>query len=590
MMETSDDRFVELVYTRATLISKEGNSMELRSYQIECVNSIEQQLQTVQRTLAVLATGTGKTIIYLSLVDKWARAGKRVLILAHRRELIHQPFERATQYFPNLASRMGTVMATQDDSDAQVIIATIQTVAKGRLLEEKFDYVILDEAHHGTAKTYLTMVERFGTAKWAGFTATPFRHDGDSLAKVFNSVAYRFPINAAIDEGTLVPFDAYGFTLPISIKGLEESADGWNDNDLGELLSAPNAIEIVYEKWAHYCSDRQTICFTASVRQAHATAEYFKDLGIAAHAIDGATPKKERDLVLRQFSKGKIQVVCNCQVWTEGVDVPSASAALMVCPTKSDLAYVQKLGRILRTAEGKKNAVVLDFAPIEDRDIIGAGDILGIPKAEKDAAKKAEKAGLMVKATHVDDRGLVSTVDPSVVVVEALSYLRKGNLAWSVIDSLSVASLSDKAMLAIELPNSKRISKAEAQKLTKDWSERKERLYNSLKQYRLWVMTKDGYEWTARFAGGWNDMESTMKICDKEIDQHYIPALARRKGAWRRRPVSPAQIKYMNRLKIEIPEGGLSQGQAAQLIGNEQALRLVSKFRPTVEVRIMSGV
>ena len=186
--------------------------MKLYPHQKECFKAVEAKFaEGSQRTLAVLATGTGKTIIYLALADKWAKAGSKILVLAHRRELIHQPIDRAKEFVPSLAKRMGIVMAAEDEADAQVVVATVQTVVRDRLLDVKFDYVILDEAHHGTSATYMKMVERFPDAKWLGMTATPFRTDGDSLAKVFDSVAYRLPITAAIDQEMLVPFNAFGF-------------------------------------------------------------------------------------------------------------------------------------------------------------------------------------------------------------------------------------------------------------------------------------------------------------------------------------------------------------------------------------------
>ena len=126
--------------------------MKLYAHQTDCAKAVEDQFaQDKKSTLAVLATGTGKTIIYLYLVDKWAKAGDRILILAHRREFIHQPIDRAKQFFPGLASKMGIVMASLDESDAQVVVATVQTVSRGRLADVKFDRVVLDEAHHGTA-------------------------------------------------------------------------------------------------------------------------------------------------------------------------------------------------------------------------------------------------------------------------------------------------------------------------------------------------------------------------------------------------------------------------------------------------------
>lgn len=563
--------------------------VKLWEHQKECIQAVKKEFAGgSKRTLAVLATGSGKTVIYLQLVDEWARAGARVLILAHRRELIHQPVDRAKQYFPTLAGKMGVAMANLNETDAQVVVATIQT-ARRRLSElggTAWDYVVLDEAHHGTAKTYKKMVAQFPNAKWLGLTATPFRHDGDSLAEVFDSVAYRYPITTAIDRGTLVPFDAYGFTLPLSVEGIEETADGWADDALGDLLSADNALEVIFTKWQEYCQDRRTICFTASVAQAYTTADYFKSHGVSAEAVDGSTPKKVRDNILGRFRTGAIQVVVNCQVWTEGVDVPEASAALMVCPTKSDLAYVQKLGRVLRTHKNKKDAIILDFAPMEDRNIVMAGDILGVPRIVEKEKIRAMHGGVMVGASRVDDHGLVASIDPAVVVVQALKYLRRGVLAWTIQDYFAVASLSDTMSIAVELPDVTRIAKAEEMRKTSNWDENKEKLYKSLLLYRLWVCEKDEKYWTARFLGLFQTMELAVDAGEKMGAIHIQPKLAKKRRMWRAKPVSKPQVDYMKRLGVTIPDH-CSSGQAAQLITYQIAQRSVRAVRPSVERKFM---
>ena len=566
--------------------------IKLYEHQKEAVRAISDQFADgSRRTLAVLATGSGKTIIYLHLADLWMRTKARILILAHRRELIHQPLDRAEEFYPGLAAKMGVVMAGSDEPTAQVVIATIQTVSRdsGRLEAlGKFDYVILDECHHGTAKSYMKLVEHFPDARWLGLTATPFRTDGDSLAEVFDSVAYRFPITTAIDRGTLVPFDAYGFSLPVSVEDLGETKYGWKAEDLGNLLSAANALEVVYEKWEEYCNGRSTICFTSSVAQAHATAEYFRGRGVSAEAVDGTTPKRVRDKVLRRFRSGNVQLVANCQVWTEGVDVPEASAALMVCPTKSDLAYVQKLGRVLRTFKGKENAIILDFAPLEDRNVIMAGDILGVPRRVKREADKAERGGLLVGVSRVDDHGLPSSVDPAVVVVEALKYLRKGHLAWTLQDYTTVATISEARMLVIELPDVVRISKAEELRKNGEWGDDRERLYQHLLQHRLWNCGKVGRTWKATLCGEYPTVEETIKAGEEIIGNDYRPYLAKKRGAWRRRPISKPQEKYMHRLGIKVPEA-CNCGQAAQLISFALADKAVEKARPFVETKVMQG-
>lgn len=564
----------------------------LMDHQTEAIEAVEAQFEAgVKRTLAVLATGTGKTIIYLCIAKRWVAKGCRVLILAHREELIHQPLERARKFFPNLAKKMGIVMAQEDNPDAQIVIATIQTASRNQARLERmghFDLVILDECHHGTAKSYLKLVDRFSNARWLGLTATPFRSDGDSLSKVFDSVAYRLPITASIERGILVPFNAFGFSLPVSTKGIVETEDGWEEVALGELLSAANVLEIVYESWEAHCRGRKTICFTSSVGQAYATAKFFRKAGVRAEAVDGKTPKKIRRQILHRFETGQTDIVVNCQVWTEGVDVPEASAALMICPTRSDLAYVQKLGRVLRIFEGKKDAIILDFSPAEDRNIVMAGDILGVPRIVKKAKAKAEKGGVIVRHKKVKDHGLQVTIDPADVLVETLTYLRKGRLAWVLQDYFTAAAVSEQAMLAIETPNVERIANAEAMMKGTLWTPGMELLYKSLKFFRLWVCSKERNSWKAEFLGNFRNIDDAVDYGESRTHLLFRASLARKRKNWRNRPASIAQLAYMGRLGIECPDN-CNQGQAAQLISFTLAEKAVGKARPALERAIMNG-
>ncbi len=315
--------------------------IELRDYQLEALDAICADWQTADRTLAVLSTGAGKTIIFLSLLDRLLSSGAlgRALILAHQRKLIQQPIERAAQFYPDLAQQMGVVMADENNSAARVIVATVQTLSRPGRIERilshgPITHIIVDEAHHYTAEVFKRVLDQFPAAKVCGFTATPLRTDGDGLSKIFQRNSYRLPISAAIRRNALVPFNALGVTLPITLAGVKETDDGWERESLGDLLKAENVLQIVCDKWREYAGNRQTIAFTASVAQANASAQYFTAQGIAAAAVSGVTPKAEQDRIAKDFQSGALQVVFNCMIWTEGADFPQASAVMMIAPTE----------------------------------------------------------------------------------------------------------------------------------------------------------------------------------------------------------------------------------------------------------------
>lgn len=560
------------------MASKEGKRLVLRDYQRECLDAVRSDWQDVNRTLIVLATATGKTIVFLALLDELLREGElgRACVIAHRRELIQQPIERAREFFPELARRMGVVMADEDDAGARVVVATVQTLNSAGRLERAleagpFSHVVLDEAHHGTCESYVAVLDRLDGAKVLGCTATPIRTDGDGLRKVFQSCAYRFPIGEGIARGALVPFDALGIGLPVSLSGLRVTEDGWESESLGDVLRAANVLEIVHDKWRELAGDRLTIAFTASVAQAFDTAAYFRERGVRAAAVCGETPRAERDRTLRAFRAGEIQVVANCQVLIEGFDAPQASCIMMICPTRSDLAYVQKLGRALRTFPGKTDARILDFAPLDERDVVMAGDVLGKPRDVAKAEAQAERAGIL-GALSVNRQGLLTQVDPHELVIRVLDYLRRDRLAWALEGNLATAALSTEHMLAVVLPDLDRVARGEGARSEGGWGAGGERLLGLLRSTRLYLISKTGYSWRAETVGVFPAFEEAQVRAGRIASELADPTLARRGKRWRRLPAKPGQIAYLARLGVDHGDG-LSRGVASQMISRAIAVR-----------------
>jgi superfamily II DNA or RNA helicase len=573
-------------------------ALEVRDYQQHVIDAVRDDWRSgVDSTLVVAATGTGKTVMFLSLLSALAESGEltRALIIAHRRELIYQPIERAAQFYPELAAGMGVVMADEDDAGARVVVATIQTLNAGERLARvlshgAFSHVIVDEAHHTTADTYLSVLEALKAAnpdvKVLGLTATPMRTDKDGLSRVYRKCSYRLPINEAIRRGALVKFDALGFTLPVSFAEIRETADGWDVEEAGDLLKAENVLEIVFEKWSEYCADRQTIMFTASVAQARQTAAYFAERGVAAEWVSGETPRAERDRILRAYQAGAVKLIANCMVLTEGFDAPETGAVLMVAPTKSDLIYVQRLGRGLRTAPGKVDCRVLDFAPIEARNIVMAGDVLGTPRDVAKAQAKAEKSGVLC-ALSVDMFGEASAVDPGELMVKVLDLLRKDALAWTVDGLYATATLSEEAMLAVALPDPRRMAKAELLRRSGQWSDVRESLYRFVSRCRLYLVTKDeqSARWSAEQYGEFESFDEAKAKAD-ELGFTVDPRLARKDQNWRRTGVSDKQGQFMRRLGIDVP-AGCSKGQASQLISARLASNTVRSAEQEREAAVL---
>jgi len=565
--------------------------LKLRDYQAEAIAEVRREWASGhKRTLVVAATGTGKTAIYLSLLDQLHQEDPdaRMICVAHTEELIFQPCEKAAEYGLDLAKHMGIVMAGRSDDDALCVVATIQTLSSNGRLDKILAhglprYVIIDESHHATAGTYKRLLERLEQAGAdpfvAGFTATPIRTDKDGLRSVFNGCAYRFTIDKAVEAGMLVPFQAFGFTLPITFQGISENEDGWANEPVGDLLKASNILEIVTEKWREYAGNAQTIVFCASVAQAHAQAAFMKEQGIRAAAIDGTTDKTERARILADYKSGAIQVVVNCQVLTEGYDAPQTACICMVSPTKSDLRYVQRLGRGLRPYPGKTSCTVLDFAPRDEREMVFAGDVLGVPRKVAVAQERAESAGILISALSMDMFGHAAAVDPSDLTVRVLNYMtKKSSLAWTYEGSLAVAGLNTTTTLALVLPDSERLAQGEAKRREgSHWGPRSERWYQWLQRVHVLVIRKDPVtkRTEAGLAGSFVELADAQEKASEIAKDEAEDILASRKKGWRDLAPTPGQVRELNRLGIEVPA---TRGQASQLQCVAYAKQAVAKW------------
>lgn len=574
--------------------------LELRDYQETAIqNILADWASGLRAVLLMAATGTGKTIIFLGLVDRILAEDPtaRILVIAHRRELIHQPIERIDGYFPHLAVQAGIVMADRDDVSARIIVATIQSLVAGDRLQRilswgRITHVIVDEAHHAPAGTYRQVLEALDDPLVLGCTATPKRTDKLPLREIFQHVSYRISIQDAIRMGALVSFTPLGFQLPVDASAVKETGEGWEDEPMGELLSAENILEIVLSKWREFASNRQTIGFTTSVAQAHATAGYFNRLGISAGAVDGTTPKKERDRILRAYQKGELQVVFNCMVLTEGFDAPETACVMMIAPTRSDLVYVQRLGRGLRTASGKDDCLVLDFAPRGLRDVVMAGDVLdGVPKKVRQSIEAADEQGVLFGFRVTGDQ--IAAVDPHEIQAVVLDYLSHHRLAWAFDGGFAAAALSEKSMIAILPPETERLNRAGELRRAGRWDERTQALADWIGRYRLYRIDKrqideQRYLWGAELIGAWESMTAAKKAAEELSKAETDSGLAGKSSEWRKRPMTEGQARYLRILGAY--QAGLTSDQAARRITFTLARRAVQTAEDRTQKAILRPI
>lgn len=354
-------------------------AIKLRDYQREAIDAVfAAWAGGMRRPAIVLPTGAGKTVVFASLIKEFrsapARAmapnrGLRVMVLAHRDELVDQAIAKIRAIAPDLS--VGKVKAGDNEYDADVIVASVQTLASERRREQVIDgqvaygpvgLIITDECHHAAAVSYKKVYAAFPDALQLGVTATMARGDGVGLGSTWEDVVYKRSILNLIGKGHLVDVR----TKRVTLKGLDmgdvkASRGDWQAGDLGKALMEAEADTAIARAYREHAGSRQGIVFTPTVETAHAASLALNRFGIVANMISGETPRDARQRHFEELRTGKAQVLVNCMVLTEGFDAPWAEVAVIARPTQSAPLYTQMVGRVLRPWPGKKEALVLDL-------------------------------------------------------------------------------------------------------------------------------------------------------------------------------------------------------------------------------------
>lgn len=335
--------------------------MELRPYQREAEAAILNEWETgVLRTLLVLPTGCGKTIVFSKVIEERVRAGDRVLVLAHRGELLEQASDK-------LAQATGLRCATEKADESclgswyRVVVGSVQSLMRekrlSRFAHDYFQTIVVDEAHHVLSDGYQRVLDHFGQAKVLGVTATPDRGDMRNLGQCFQSLAYEYTLPKAIREGFLTPIKALTIPLKLDLTGVGIQSGDFKAGDLGTALDP--YLEQIADEMHRHCSDRKTVVFLPLVK----TSRKFRDIllrhGFRAAEVNGTS--QDRAQILSDFDAGKYNVLCNSMLLTEGWDCPSVDCIVVLRPTKVRSLYSQMVGRGTRLFRGKDHLLLLDF-------------------------------------------------------------------------------------------------------------------------------------------------------------------------------------------------------------------------------------
>lgn len=338
--------------------------MQMRPYQQAAREAVHREWDEGRnRTLLVLPTGCGKTIVFAKITEDEVRSGSRVLILAHRGELLQQAADKLERT-SGLKCAVEKAEQTCLGEWYRVTVGSVQTLMRQKRLAQfppdYFQTIIIDEAHHAISGSYQVILDYFSDAHVLGVTATPDRGDKQNLGKVFDSLAYEYTLPQAIHEGYLTPIRALTVPVQIDFTHVGTAAGDYKPGDIATALD-PYLDQIAAEM-AKHCADRKTVVFLPLVK----TSQKFRDIlcrhGFRAAEVNGESDDREQ--VLQDFSDGKYNVLCNSMLLTEGWDCPEVDCVVVLRSTKVRALYCQMVGTWHTSGRGERPPSAAGF-PVE---------------------------------------------------------------------------------------------------------------------------------------------------------------------------------------------------------------------------------
>ena len=533
--------------------------MKLRDYQRACLTAIFERYKAgVRRQLVCLPTGTGKTVVFASFPE-FFRMKNRMLVLAHREELLEQAAAKLRAASPGLE-----VGIEQGDNyaspTANVVLASVATIGRTgsqrleRLDPSQFNLIVVDEAHHAIADSWQRVLDHFGVFApdskklLVGFTATPKRMSGDGLETVFQEIVFERDIKTMIALGYLSPIAAYRVETTVDLTRVRTKLGDFAVKQLAEAVNTEGRNGLVVKVYEEHLASAKTVVFCVDVAHARNVAQAFRDAGISAAAIDGEMPSDARKAALRDFSEGRIRVLTNCMVLTEGYDEPSIEGIILARPTKSTPLYTQMIGRGTRLHEGKRHVTVIDIVDVtRDRKLVTLPSLFGFP-------------------AHFDMQGQTTGA------LERALVFAERQRPWVRLDIIESFSELEHRCKRINLLDLQMPEELEALSFT--WMKIGETLY------RLPIGHGETLALERNLLGAWDvtrgseTLKSTKSLVSAAAfaedwirkERAEAVALVQRQMRWRNEAVSDKQEEILRRNNLELP-ARMSRGDASRVIG-----------------------
>jgi superfamily II DNA or RNA helicase len=541
--------------------------LELRPYQQEAIAAVIDacKAQSPAHPLLEMATGCGKTVIFCQIAKE---RRPRALILVHRDELVRQAVATLEWVWPEVL--VGVVQADDDEYDADVVVASVQSLHSRRLhrwAPMEFKTIVVDEAHHSRAPTYERILDYLKAPCVLGVTATPYRGDRLALSTRFDGVTYSYAAPQAISDGWLC--DVKGYRIGTDVILDENVPTRGGDFEVGALAAAidnPQRNAVAVGAVRKYAMDRKVLAFTATVAHAEHLTATFQAAGIPADWVDGTMPRDHRRAKLKAFAQGEIKVLSNCAVLTEGYDETALDCILLARPTKSLGLWTQMVGRGLRTHPGKENLILLDLADTTRRHkLIGIHTLVGRDRPLRDGTTLTQAIS-----------GELELKEPWIVLAERLQHKTEE------VEQLWITGAT-RAAKAGERPDDSWQEMLDEMLALRIFDESNSGISFPVTEPQLKVLT--GFGWPAEAARQLTKQEAS-KVLDRMARVHKawvterVPMLAMvtgwdqgavsdvlvdGKGLWKLHQATEGQVNLLRRRGIPaVP--GLTKGEAKMLI------------------------